>query len=99
MAYHILVRRYLEYIKKTFKSDDAFLTDRVQMTELLRHALCLGMGISSKPLNTRVDESARKCSKYMFKGISMSDWTLEDKFGVLEASIKLLSLAIKKGES
>lgn len=98
MTYHILVKRYLEYIRKTFEKDDIFLTDRVQMSELLRHSLCLGMGVSSRPSTSRVDECAKKCAKYIFKGIKTSDWTLEDKIGILEASIKLLSLAIKKGE-
>lgn len=33
----------------------------------------------------------------MFKGIKTSNWTTEDKMGVLEASIKVLAQAIKGG--
>lgn len=97
MIYQLLVERYLEYIRKTFTEDDEFLVNRVQMTELLRHSLCIGMGITSKPANMRVSLSSTKCAKFMFKGIKTSNWTTDDKMGVLEASIKVLAQAIKGG--
>lgn len=67
--------------------------------ELLRHALCIGLGLPSVGANKRVSEEAICISKELFNDLDVDSWTLEYKQGVLEACLKCFERVMRGGKS
>lgn len=90
MVYVDIVNKYLKYVNKNLKDD---IVDSHGLQELLRHSLCMGLGLQSNPCTEIAEKYASDCSKYILKGIDVSGWTVDYRMGVVEACIKSVYVA------
>lgn len=97
MLYETILKRYFEYLKKTYSDKDEFCVDAFKMKELLRHSMCKKLGIKSKSASIRVNTESDRCGNYLFKRINTTTWGYEDKYALVEACIKCLEKAQEKG--
>lgn len=97
MIYVTILKQYFKYLHENYKKEDVFRTSKTQMSELLRHSLCLAFDLESSPANKRIEKESKNCKKYILRGIKYGKWSRDYKLGVVEACVKGIDLAQKKG--
>lgn len=99
MLCKFIIGRYLNYLETNFGKDGVFCTNEDLMKELLRHSVCITLGLSSKSNDERVRVEADKCGDFIFEGVDYASWSQRFRQGILESCIKCLDMIfIRKKE-
>lgn len=87
-----IVKNYLDYCEKYVGNN----VTRSFLTDLLRQAVCMALGLGSSINNRNIENYVYPCANYLFNGVDYGGWTNEYKVGVLEGCIQCLDAAIRK---
>lgn len=90
-----LTRVYFKYVDK----EGIRFPDSSSIVELYRHSLCIALGLKSKESGKFVASHSGDLSKRLASSLGSSiirKMSEEDKHGVVEASLHILKLSVKK---
>ena len=93
MMVDMVIKSYFDFLK----TNGVELTYS-ELTDLLRHSVCVALGLQSKALTERLDSLAEQVSKVVIEQIPsslVSDYTHNDKIKLLEACVHCIELSRK----